>query len=255
MKNIFGFILFISLMTSCIVDYSDVRPVDSYRLQNYVEARRNEVIDVPLALMKTMLEFDAYIRMTDEERPSSSIFFGNYQEVNENVYSISAYDQKAQTNISMELYTRGTSVWDDKAIWLVHGFEYEGRYMGDVPQENDDVMEKGAELALLSAADSTWTLKVGENVAVKMKMHPRKNGLYRWTVTAQGVEHASDGITSEFGTVGTFNVQERMLEGYPYVRNYYEGQFNASIFRDGQPYDYCYVTYRFDQQATYKTSR
>jgi hypothetical protein len=85
MKKIFGFILFISLMTSCIVDYSDVRPVDSYRLQNYVEARRNEVIDVPLALMKTMLEFDAYIRMTDEERPSSSIFFGNYQEVNENV--------------------------------------------------------------------------------------------------------------------------------------------------------------------------
>lgn len=255
MKKIFCFLAAMPFLASCILDYSDIRPVDPYILQQYADARRYEIIDIPLALLQTSIEFDAYVSTPEAERPSGSKFFGNYKSKGDDVYEISVFDKKNSTYLSMELYTGGKSIWDENAIWLVNKYQYDGRYLGEVPEEDTDIMEDGSELAMISVSDSIWTFRIGDYAAVKMKMHPVKDGLYTWTVEAQGTSRGENEMTAEYGTVGFFVVRE----GYPYgsqdASNFYEGQFNASIFKSGEPYDYCYVTYKYDQQPVYKTSR
>lgn len=243
------------LLASCILEDSYVRPVDPYMLQQYADARRYEVVDVPLALLQTAIEFDSYINKPEAERPSGSKFFGNYQIKGDDVYALSVYDKRYSSYLSMEVYTGGKSIWDEKAVWLVNEYRYNGRLLGEGPDEETGVMEAGSELAMISVSDSIWTFRIGDYAAVKMKMHPVKNELYTWTVDAQGTETGENGMTSEYGTIGSFIVRQ----GYPYgsqdVANFYEGQFNASIFKDGEPHDYCYVSYKYDQQPVYKTSR
>lgn len=245
------------LMASCILEYSDVRVVDENVLKQYADMRRYETVDVPLELMEAMIEFDAYLSLPDDQKQASSMFFGNYKEVEDNLYSISVYDKSTFASMMMEVFTGGKSIWAEKAVWRVNGFLYDGRYLDGVPEEDDDVLEDGMELALVSSADSTWTLKIGERAAVKMKMHPVNDGLYTWTVNAEGEEsgEVAEDMTSEFGTVGSFLVRELYDGDSKYVHNFYEGQFNVSIFKDGEPHDYCYVTYKYDQQPVYKTSR
>lgn len=255
MKKIFAFVILMPVLASCILEYSDVRLVDESVLKQYADMRRFETVDVPLELMEMAIEFDAYLSLPDEQKQTSSIFFGNYSEVDEDVYTISVYDKRSYASISMELFTGGKSIWAEKAVWRINAFHFDGRYLDGVPEKEDDVREDGMELAIVSPTDSIWTLKIGEKAAVKMKMHPMMDGLYTWTVNVQGKETGvvADDMTSEFGTVGSFLVRER-LEG-EYSTNFYEGQFNVSIFKEGEPYDYCYVTYKYDQQPVYKTSR
>lgn len=257
MKKIFVFMIMMPVLASCILEYSDVRIVNENVLMHYAETRRYEIVDIPLELLETAIEFDAYLSLPDDQKQASSMFFGNYKEVEDNMYSISIYDKRASASMMMEVYTGGKSIWAEKAVWRVNGFHYDGRYLDGVPEEDDDVLEDGMELALVSSADSTWTLKIGERAAVKMKMHPMNEGLYTWTVNAEGEEYGevAEDLASEFGTVGSFIVRERSDAESQYVYNFYDGQFNVSIFKDGEPHDYCYVTYKYDQQPVYKTSR
>lgn len=255
MKKIFCFLAAMPLLASCILEDSYVRPVDPYMLRQYADARRYEVVDVPLALLQTAIEFDSYISTPEEERPSASRFFGNYQAKENDVYELSLYDKNNSSYLEMEVYTGGKSIWDRNAVWLINEYKYNGRYLGDVPDEESDVMEDGSELAMISVSDSMWTFRIGEHAAVKMKMHPLKDDLYTWTVNAQGTGTGENDMTSEYRTVGSFVVREGYQYGSQNVTNFYEGQFNADIFKGGEPYDYCHVTYKYDQQPVYKTSR
>lgn len=243
MKRFFCVLAFIPSLASCVLDDSDIRLVDAYTLQRYAEIKRELLVDVPVEFLETTIEFDAYMTMDPEQRPATSKFFGNYVMQEENVYNLVIYDKPSSNSMTMTVNTGGKSIWDENAVWKATEFSMNGIYLRDV------------ELMMLSAADSTWACSVENVFSSKMTMLPVKDSLFSWVVEAQGRETGDDGMTSEFATSGTFLLREKSIDEFGFKRNFYDGRFNVSIYRDGEPYDYCYMKYNYDQKTDVATSR
>ena len=153
----------------------------------------------------------------------------------------------------MKVDTKGLSIREEGVTCKLLLFEMTGNDFDYSRLDFTFSLPEDSEITMLSAADSTWAVDMGEKAVAKMKMHPKRGELYEWTVESHGKEDTTIGMMAEYGTVGSFTIRERYLESKEKT-NVYDGIFNLDIYREGVPHDYCHMTFT-PYTVDIKTSR
>ena len=154
----------------------------------------------------------------------------------------------------MKVDTKGLSIREEGVTWKLLLFEMAGNDFDYSYLDFDFALPSDSEITMLSAADSTWAVNMGEKAVARMKMHPKRGELYEWSVESRGKEDTTIGMMAEYGTVGSFTIRERYLESMEKT-NVYDGIFNLDIYREGVPHDYCHMSFSPGIRPVVKTSR
>ncbi len=254
MKRICIIYALLPLLIACEVESSEFSPLNSAKLKSYSVIRMTEYVAMPVEALEFALELDSYLKLSDIGKETDRKFFGNCIEESYRKYRISYNSPDEYRITSMSVDTGGMSIREEGSVWKI---SYFSMYGNDFSYSNLDYhyeLPIGSEIYMMSQADSTWAVSLGESGASKMKMRPMYDGLYEWVVESQGKEVTETGLSAEFSTIGTFVLKEKYLESGEKT-NLYDGQFNVDIFRDGQPYDYCRLKFSHGMRANVETSR
>lgn len=254
MKRIYAFLAMLPIVAACEVGMSQVNPVTSYTLEDYARRKMAEHVAMPTEALEFAIEFDAYLKLSDLEQEADYRFFANTKETAPGVYEVSYQSAKEYRNIYFTVDTQGTSITDEGSVWKMENFSYHGNEIIYKGSRASFRLPEGTEIMMISAADSTWAVKMGENSSARLKMHPMRGKLYEWTVESRGTEETDMDIVSEFGTTGPMTLRERYIESGE-TSNVYLGNFNVDIYRDGEPLDYCHLNCVKGMQIIVKTSR
>ena len=254
MKKIYAFLALLPIVAACEVSPSHVSPVSEYKLENYAKDKLIEYVAMPVEALEFAIEFDAYLQLSELEQETDYRFFGNTKEVAPGVYDVTYESSKETKIIRFVVDTKGESIIEEGSVWKMETFTYYGNQLLPSFKEWNFALVEDSELMMMSAADSTWAVKMGDNCSAMLKMHPKRDRLYEWTVESRGTETTDMNIMSEFGTTGPLTLRERYLESGE-TSNVYLGNFNVDIYRDGEPLDYCHLNCVKGMQIIVKTSR
>lgn len=254
MKKIYAFLAVLPIVMACEVSMSQVSPVTSHTLETYAKKKLVEYVAMPAEALEFAIEFDAYLKMSDLEQEADYRFFANTKEIEPGVYEVSYQSTKDHRNIDFTVDTQGASITEEGAVWKMRSFSCHGSELIYHSSGSSFRLAEDSELMMISAADSTWAVKMGQTGSAKLRMHPMRDKLYEWTVESRGSEETDMDIMSEFGTTGPFTLRERYLENGE-TSNVYLGNFNVDIYRNGEPLDYCRLHFAKGMQITVKTSR
>lgn len=254
MKRTIIILMLLPLLAACIAEHSEVTPVTAERLESYSTEVMAETVAIPVEAVEFAIDFDAYLKLSDLEKEADYRFFGNCREDSTGVYSISYDSSREFRVVNMRVDTRGRSIMEEGASWKILEFSVYGNDFDYSYLDYSLTLPEDSEMIMMTAADSTWAVSMGDRGAAMMKMHPKRGELYEWTVEAHGTEETSIGMHADFSTVGPFTVRERYLESKEKT-NVYEGYFNVDIFRQGVPHDYCHMTFAPGKETIVKTSR
>jgi len=257
MKRIFMFAATALMTVSCLVDGPSSSPVDADKLHRYAMDKLVGYVDVPVEALELALEFERYLSLPESEKESNMLFYGNIKKLDETKYQMmidySDFSDEYRI-VECRLDTKGVSLWSEGASWIIESFSIYGNDFGYSYRDYSFVMEENVSLMNLSVADSTWVLPLDEDNVTRMKMRPMRDDLYEWVVEAQGTETTSLDVKAEFGTAGEFIVRERKVY-FGVTSNVHSGRFNMSIYRGGQPYDYCNMIFVPGMMSETVTSR
>lgn len=251
--NIIALVTAIPLMVSCIVDDADVNLIDSSDLTRYAKDKVAATVALPLEALEFAIELEKYLALPEEDKAKNSMFSEYCEELSPGVYRMSYSSVNEYRNLFCRVYTGGKSIHEEGAVWTFYEFDMTGNDLDYSTYDYHFKLPEGAQIRMLSASDSTWTMDAG-NLAVKMKMLPQYDGKYEWSVTAQGTEETSTGVKAEFGTKSEFVVRESIMPSSERT-NMYDGLFYVDIYRNGEPIDYCHATFKYGFYSKYHTSR
>lgn len=254
MKNLFVLMAFMPMAAACIAEYSEVSPVTAQKLESYSKKVMSETVAMPVEAVEFALDFDAYLQLSDIEKEADYRFFGNCTDLGQGMYHIAYHSTREFRSIYMKVDTKGLSIREEGVTWKLLLFEMTGNDFDYSYLDFDFALPSDSEITMLSAADSTWAVDMGEKAVAKMKMHPKRGELYEWTVESHGKEDTTIGMMAEYGTVGSFTIRERYLESKEKT-NVYDGIFNLDIYREGVPHDYCHMSFTPGVKTDVKTSR
>lgn len=254
MKKLFVFMAFLPLAAACIAEYSEVSPVTAQKLESYSKKVMSETVAMPVEAVEFALDFDAYLQLSDIEKEADYRFFGNCTDLGQGMYHVAYHSTREFRSIYMKVDTKGLSIREEGVTWKLLLFEMAGNDFDYSYLDFDFALPSDSEITMLSAADSTWAVNMGEKAVARMKMHPKRGELYEWTVESHGKEDTTIGMMAEYGTVGSFTIRERYLESMEKT-NVYDGIFNLDIYREGVPHDYCHMSFSPGIRPVVKTSR
>lgn len=254
MKKLFVFMAFLPLAAGCIAEYSEVSPVTAQKLESYSKKVMSETVAMPVEAVEFALDFDAYLQLSDIEKEADYRFFGNCTDLGQGMYHVAYHSTREFRSIYMKVDTKGLSIREEGVTWKLLLFEMAGNDFDYSYLDFDFALPADSEITMLSAADSTWAVNMGEKAVARMKMHPKRGELYEWTVESHGKEDTTIGMMAEYGTVGSFTIRERYLESMEKT-NVYDGIFNLDIYREGVPHDYCHMSFSPGIRPEVKTSR
>lgn len=254
MKKLFVFMAFLPLAAACIAEYSEVSPVTAQKLKSYTKEVMSETVAMPVEAVEFALDFDAYLQLSDIEKEADYRFFGNCTDLGQGMYHVAYHSTREFRSIYMKVDTKGLSIREEGVTWKLLLFEMSGNDFDYSYLDFDFALPADSEITMLSAADSTWAVDMGEKGVARMKMHPKRGELYEWTVESHGKEDTTIGMMAEYGTVGSFTIRERYLESMEKT-NVYDGIFNLDIYREGVPHDYCHMSFSPGINPEVKTSR
>lgn len=254
MKKLFVLMAFMPMAAACIAEYSEVSPVTAQKLESYSKKVMSETVAMPVEAVEFALDFDAYLQLSDIEKEADYRFFGNCTDLGQGMYHIAYHSTREFRSIYMKVDTKGLSIREEGVTWKLLLFEMTGNDFDYSYLDFYFALPSDSEITMLSAADSTWAVDMGEKAVAKMKMHPKRGELYEWTVESYGKEDTTIGMMAEYGTVGSFTIRERYLESKEKT-NVYDGIFNLDIYREGVPHDYCHMSFTPGVKPDVKTSR
>lgn len=252
-KMFFSLMIAMPAFVSCLIDDADVDPVNAQKLKAYAIDMLVETVALPLEAAELALEFDDFLKLPEAEMLEDTVFRDHYSEIEDGVYRIVLKSRNEDREYYCQVSTGGRSIRESGAVWVFDTFVICGDDPGYSRINYKFEMPAGTEMVMMSPSDSTWTMTAGDNV-LDMKQHPKLGQLYRWSVDAQGSEDTSLDIVSQCRTGKGFQVYERLLDSGE-KSNSYHGQFFVDISRDGDPLDYCYISFLPDVSATYRLSR
>lgn len=254
MKKLFVLMAFLPLVAGCIAEYSEVSPVTAQKLESYSKKVMSETVAMPVEAVEFALDFDAYLQLSDIEKEADYRFFGNCTDLGQGMYHVVYHSTREFRSIYMKVDTKGLSIREEGVTWKLLLFEMAGNDFDYSYLDFDFALPSDSEITMLSAADSTWAVNMGEKAVARMKMHPKRGELYEWTVESHGKEDTTIGMMAEYGTVGSFTIRERYLESMEKT-NVYDGIFNLDIYREGVPHDYCHMSFSPGIRPEVKTNR
>lgn len=255
MKRLFiTLLLSLPAFVSCLVDDADVNYIDSGDLAIYTKNKIAETVAVPVEAMELALALDDYLKMTEEEQTADTVLGPCVEKLYENVYTIRHSSDREYRNIYCEIDTRGVSIRDKDARWLIAGFRIDGNDFAYSRLDYDFKLPENSELLAVVPDEGYWSIE-GKDLKSLMHMLSRENGLYSWDVVVAESEDTEIGVKSYFGTSGKFSLHEsRMQSGEK--TNMYSGKFFVEIYRNEDTLiDYCYANFNGTSYSVYKTSR
>ncbi len=255
MKRIFIALAVASVLVSCEVQESKIRPQDSGELFNYASGVCGNYVTVPVELLELLLDFDEYMALPDKDREADPRFFGKVEQVDDNVYR---FNDEWERPIQCTVDTQGKSLREKDAVWVLAFLDAWNFYEDDaLTLYYDYSLPAYTEVRMTDVENSVWTIAYKEDFETVLKYKGQEDELDFWEVTSKGkCQSGKAELTARFSTGDApLEVRERKMSEYGYHGNTYKGNFELYTYMDDKVLDYCLVTFRPGFTTQYETNR
>ena len=241
MKQLYILSALLFVLASCELYVGEYRQDTQDALQEYTMDAFSSYVIMPVMMAELAVDFDAYLRLTEEEKAKDFRFYGNIRNPEPDMYLIGL------DGLTCTLQTGGKSIWDEGAEWTCLSFTADtdlngsgGLYCSAAEKtvlDSDPVASGDTSLRIFST-------QLGKN-PVGMVLCSLAEGCYEWNVGSNGQLSDTDGYMAEYMTgANGINVTKRYnedLEGYEYICS---GDFLVTVFRNNEPIDMCKAVFK-----------
>ena len=251
MKRIFAYTVLVLALVGCTVTNPSNPTVTSTELIFYSTSHFGHCVAMPAELMNVVLDFDEYLKKSEEDMIHDKNFYGVASYLGENSYRISHH----KIGLSCTLDTGGKSILDQDAVWEFSNISYYG-YYGDssIGMSYDIYLNEVSSIKML--ADSTWSF-TGPNIESTLEM-VKTDSTRCWNVQGRSIENTEDiysvSTTGEEG-MKIWCIDQNIDEKYSSRSLSYSGTFATDIYKDDKVIDFCRFAFRPGFNSTITTSR
>lgn len=240
-KNIIIAIILSLVLASCEVNSFQDAGVTRNELIQFTTRTFGTYVIIPIETAEVLIDFDKYLQLSDDDKEADTRFYGNVEQIYDDVYKISdAYEH----HITCVVKTGGISLQTVGATWEFASLKLEG---SDPIIENYYGLsyEFPEGLKLVTTGAQEWTM-VGDDFDTKMVYQGEDNGRDMWQVYAKGTITSANRVSAKFTTISS-GVSVKELTKEPgslsrYRGNAYGGKFNIDLYNSkGTHIDYCYM--------------
>lgn len=255
MKKIYMFLSLAFMAASCQVSNPDIQSVSPYNLTDYSNTLFCKYIMVPVETTEMLMSFDEYLKKSDEEKELDTIFYGNIDEVYDNIYRL-CYTK--ENYITCTIDTKGKSLED--GVWEFIQLEFANNSRNDSSQlysySDRYLLPECTLVTLADKAENVYVMSFEGLFETTMKYLGDDNGRDMWEVTARGETVRENDLYAIFNTGEvTLQIKERPWKNENYPGNSYNGHFNVDFMRGDRKLDECKSIFRHGFTTKYQTSR
>lgn len=230
-----------TLFASCEIWPGDYISDDDAALRKYTMDAFGAYVLMPVQMAELAIDFDAYMRLSDDDKKNDFRFYGNIRNPEENLYIIE------DGNMLCSLRTDGRSLWDDDARWtfLSFGTSASLNGYGSIYLSISDRVDIDSDpVAPGDTSVRIFTMDYGDD-PVGLVLCSATDGKLVWNVGTAGLVKDTDGYSGEYmtGSEGIM-LEKRYLEA---VRNYEYicgGEFLMTVLRNDEPIDMCKAIFK-----------
>lgn len=256
MKKIYITAVLAFCAISCQVTSPSSKVVRWSDLRNYSLLKMGECVSMPVEIMETAIDLEAYLLATNEEKMSNKDFYGMVTDYGNGTYGVS----RRNSNLSFIVDTKGKSIWEAGAAWEFASISFYNLFTEmDVFVENMIDMPEGTLLVKDPSKDSTWTFTAKDKIESVLTLMP-SDSLYYWNVKGSCLETSQkNGTNSVSATESAGMTVRKVWKGsdtiYPTLVNSYSGTFATDIYKGNEIIDFCRANFRPGFTSTFTTSR
>ena len=164
MKRIIAFTALVLTVISCEITHPSNKEVTSHELTYYTSAQFGKCIVTPAELVSVAIDFDRYLKMSEEEMILDQNIYGLANYLGDNSYRISHH----KISLSCTIDTDGKSILEPGTVWTFPSIGYYG-YYGDttIGMSYDVNIYDSSTLETLT--DSTWLFK-SKGIETKVRL-------------------------------------------------------------------------------------
>ena len=252
MKRIFALTILVLSIVGCELTHPSNKVVTSSELTFYNSSQFGKCIVTPAELVSVALDFDKYLKMSEEEMIMDKNIYGLANYLGENSYRISHH----HIGLSCTVDTDGKSILEPGTVWAFPQISYFG-YYGDTTIGMSYDVNLNDESTLETLADSTWLFK---SKGIEATVRMIKSDITQcWDIVSEGHEDGDNGLSSisKTGTDGfkMWCTMQDIDEKYSSRTMSFSGTFSTAIFKDDEMIDFCTFAMRPGFNATITTSR
>lgn len=263
MKRIFTYTFIILALAGCRITSPSNPSVTNSDLTFYTTYQLGRCISMPAELTSVVLDFDQYLKKSEEEMLLDENFYGVASYLGENTYRISHH----HIGISCTVDTDGKSILDPGTVWEFSNIGYFGYYADAAVGMSYDIYIN-EESALKMVADSTWSFT---SKGIESTLHMLKTDTARcWNIHGKSVENTegsgstvmhnnvegmySISVTGEEG-MKMWCIEQQIDEKYSSRSISYSGTFATDIYKGNDLIDFCTFAFMPGFNSTVTTSR
>ena len=252
MKRLFAYTILILSVAGCTITNPASKTVSISDLKYYSSYQLGLCVSMPAELTSVVLDFDNYLKKSEEEMILDENFYGIASYLGENSYRISHH----HIGISCTVDTGGKSILEQDAVWEFSNISYYG-YYGDTTIGMSYDITINEESALKMVADSTWSFT---SDCVESTIQMVKTDTARcWNIHGRSLEDSENGmhsvsVTGEDG-VKMWCIEQTIDEKYSSRSISYSGIFSTDIYKGDELIDFCRFAFRPGFNSTITTSK
>ena len=260
MKRIFILLSICVLASSCEVNSSGTHDITAHELYSYSSGLIGNFITLPVETTEMLLAFDDYLKMDEDEKEGNTRFYGQIEEVYDNVYAIR---DQIGGYIHCTVDTGGKSLREDGAVWTFAELYSANLYESALSATSwyEYTLPAYTTLEATDVAKQVWTMSYEDRFETVMTYKGNDEGRNMWSVVTSGkVTENSDGnqLSAVFNTGDTpVEMKERKQNEneYYHLGNAYSGKFYVETYCGNDKLDFCNLTFRPGFVTKYETGR
>lgn len=251
MKRIFTYTIIILALAGCQINYSRNTVVSSNELTHYSSYQLGKCVTLPAELLSVVIDFDRYLKMSEEEKILDENIFGLASYLGEYSYSTSHH----HIGISCTFNTGGKSILEPGSVWKFSRIGYYGYYSDSAIGFSYDI-NLNDEASLEMVADSTWKFTTNE---IETTITMVESDITCWKVYGKAIDQGENGMTSISRTgedgMTLWCIVQSIDEKYSSRSISYNGTFMTDIYRNNESADFCVFGFKPGFNSTITTSR
>lgn len=263
MKRIFAYTVIILALAGCRITSPTNPTVTSSELTFHSTYHLGRCVAMPAELMNVVLDFDQYLKKSEEDMIHDKNFYGIASYLGENSYRISHH----KIGLSCTVDTKGKSILDQGTVWEFSNIGYYG-YYGDpaIGMSYDISVYEPSSLEIV--ADSTWSF-ISKGIESTLEL-VKTDSTRCWNIRGKSVENTegtgstvmqenvegmySLSVTGEEG-IRMWCIEQNIDEKYSSRSISYSGTFSTDIYKGDELIDFCTFAFRPGFNSTITTSR
>ena len=251
MKRIYTYTVIVLTLVGCNITSPSNPTVTNSELTFHSTYHLGRCVAMPAELMNVVLDFDQYLKKSEEDMIQDKNFYGIASYLGENSYRISHH----KIGLSCTIDTGGRSILDKGTVWEFASIGYYG-YYGDsaIGMSYDISVYELSSLEMVT--DSTWAFT---SYGIESTLEMVKTDSTRcWKIHGKSVENTegmySLSVTGEEG-MKIWCIDQNIDEKYSSRSPSYSGTFATDIYKDDKVIDFCRFAFRPGFNSTITTSR